>query len=80
MRFAHEPACGDEMDQPITSDIFINNFYPKHDAIHVEDKDDKWGVIISRDKNGEVSVTVVDKVEDTRVDLTLGSEGYTQKC
>ena len=62
------------------NDIFINNYYPDHDAIHIEDTDDKWGVTISRSEDGEVSVTVVDKEEHTRVDLILGQDGLTQRC
>ena len=68
------------MDKPVMTDIFVNNYHPDHDAIHIEDKDDKWGVTISRDESGQVSVTVVDKLEHTRVDLTLGQDGFTQRC
>ena len=66
------------MDESMKN-IFVRNFYPEHDAIHAEDKDDKWGVTVSRDENGKVSVTIVDKVEHNRVDLILGQDGFTQR-
>ena len=72
------------MDESIKAqsmnDIFVQNFYPDSDAIHVSDKNDKWGVTIFRDEDGEVSVIVVENTEHTRMDLTLGADGYTQKC
>ena len=61
------------------NDIFVRNFYPDADAIHIEDKNDTWGITIARSEDGEVSIIVVDKLEHTRMDLTLGQEGFTQK-
>lgn len=68
------------MDKSVMNDIFIKNFHPDSDAIHIEDKNDEWGITISRDENGEVSITVVDKLEHTRVDLILGQDSSTQRC
>ena len=59
-------------------DIIVENYYPDSDTITITQTD--WRISVWRDSEGEIHINVLDKTDDTKMDLILGKEGYTQQC
>lgn len=68
------------MDEPvnISDDLTLLNGYPDTDSVNVIHHN--WQVTVWRDENEEVHILIVDKQDDTQVDLVLGQDGFTQRC
>ena len=68
------------MDESVSNDIIVENFYPDADSINISDTNNDWNITIWRDEDNEVHILVADNKDSTQMNLVLGKDGYTQRC
>ena len=59
-------------------DLTIENMFPDCDEVRIVNEE--WSIVVYRDEDGETHISIEDKVEGSETSLTLGKDGYNQRC